>query len=309
MAEQPNGIRRRSGQADRLEVALLTGGVDRPYALGLAEALLSKDVCLDFIGSDDLNSPALRKCSKFNFLNLRGDQREDVSLATKISRVLSYYARLIRYASISRPTIFHILWNNKFEAFDRTLLMLFYKVLGKKIALTAHNINAGKRNATDTFLNRLTLKLQYRLADHVFVHTQAMKRELLESFDVREEAATVIPFGITAAVPDTDVTRDQARRRLGLADRDKTILFYGHIGPYKGLEFLVSAFQRLAAKDPDYRLIIAGKPSGACAESGACVQVRRYRFQAWSMPLPAQGRRLSAWVPRRLAGPGSAALQ
>src|SRR5688572_16697004 len=131
----------RSGQADGLEVALLTGGVDRPYALGLAEALLSKDVRLDFIGSDELDSPALRKRPTFNFLNLRGDQRENVSLAAKMSRVLGYYARLIQYASVSRPAIFHILWNNKFEAFDRTLLMLYYKVLGKKIAFTAHNIN------------------------------------------------------------------------------------------------------------------------------------------------------------------------
>ena len=108
------------------------------------------------------------------------------------------------------------------------------------------------------------MKLQYRLADHVFVHTQAMKQELLEGFEVREDATTVIPFGLTAAVPDTDLTRDQARRRLGIGDREKTILFYGHIGPYKGLEFLVAAFQRLAAEDPDYRLIIAGKPGGTC---------------------------------------------
>src|SRR5947209_20241274 len=127
----------RSSETASIEVALLTGGADRPYALGLAEALLSKDVRVDFIGSDDLDSPALRKSPRFNFLNLRGDQREDVSVATKISRVLSYYARLIQYASISRPTIFHILWNNKFEMFDRTLLMLFYNMLGKKIAFTA----------------------------------------------------------------------------------------------------------------------------------------------------------------------------
>ena len=53
-----------------------------------------------------------------------------------------YYAKLIRYAATAEPRIFHILWNNKFEYFDRTLLMLYYRLLGKKIVLTAHNVNA-----------------------------------------------------------------------------------------------------------------------------------------------------------------------
>ena len=30
--------------------------------------------------------------------------------------------------------------------------------------------------------------------------------------------------------------------------------------PYKGLEYLLSAFQELLAKNPNYRLIIAGEP-------------------------------------------------
>ena len=45
--------------------------------------------------------------------------------------MLLYYARLIRYAATAKPKIFHILWNNKFESFDRTLLMLYYRLLGK----------------------------------------------------------------------------------------------------------------------------------------------------------------------------------
>ena len=40
-------------------VALLTGGGDKPYALGLAAALTSEGILLDFIGSDDLSVPEL----------------------------------------------------------------------------------------------------------------------------------------------------------------------------------------------------------------------------------------------------------
>ena len=245
-------------------VGLLTGGADRPYALGLATALLSRGACLDFIGSDDLDSPELRASPRLNFLNLRGSQQRDASLTRKISRVLRYYARLIRYALVARPKIFHILWNNKFELFDRTLLMLYYKLLGKKIALTAHNVNAGRRDSKDSVLNRLTLRIQYHLADHIFVHTEKMKGELLQHFRVRERAITVIPFGINNAVPDTNLTSEQAKARLGIEDSEKTILFFGNIGPYKGLEFLVAAFQRIAAGDPAYRLILVGNLTKGC---------------------------------------------
>ena len=246
------------------DVALLTGGSDRPYALGLATALVSNGVNLDFIGSDQLDSPELHNSPRLNFLNLRGDQRGDASLTRKASRILIYYARLFRYAWIARPKVFHILWNNKFEVFDRTLLMLYYKLLGKKIVLTAHNVNAGQRDSHDSLLNRLTLRIQYRLTDHIFVHTEKMKRELQDHFCVREGALTVIPFGINNTAPSTDLTPEQAKHRLGIADTERTILFFGHIAPYKGLEFLVAAFQRLAATHPDYRLIIAGMRARGC---------------------------------------------
>ena len=239
-------------------VGLLTGGADRPYALGLATALLSRGACLDFIGSDDLDSPELRASPRLNFLNLRGSQQRDASLTRKISRVLRYYARLIRYALVARPKIFHILWNNKFELFDRTLLMLYYKLLGKKIALTAHNVNAGRRDSKDSVLNRLTLRIQYHLADHIFVHTEKMKSELLQHFRVRERAITVIPFGINNAVPDTNLTSEQAKARLGIEDSEKTILFFGNIAPYKGLEYLVRALAEVTRKDPNICVIVAG---------------------------------------------------
>jgi D-inositol-3-phosphate glycosyltransferase len=241
-----------------VEVALLTGGGDRPYAFGLATALLSKSLSLDLIGGDELDSPEWHGTPQVKFLNLRGDQRSDASRASKVSRVLRYYVRLIRYAATARPKIFHILWNNKFEVFDRVLLMLYYKVLRKKIVLTVHNVNAKKRDLNDNLLNRLTLKIQYRLADHLFAHTKTMKCELIDEFGISSSAITVIPFGINNAVPDTNLTSDEARQRLGIAEKDRVILFFGNIAPYKGLEYLVDAFRQVVTTSGCYRLIIAG---------------------------------------------------
>jgi glycosyltransferase involved in cell wall biosynthesis len=138
--------------------------------------------------------------------------------------------------------------------------MLYYKFLGKRVVFTAHNVNAGRRDGKNTLLNRLTLKMQYSLCDHIFVHTESMKTEMAQEFGIANDAVTVIPFGINNSVPDTQLTSAEARKRLGIAPGDKAILFYGAIRPYKGLEHLVDAFQRIAPRDQAFRLIIAGEP-------------------------------------------------
>ena len=241
-------------------IALLTGGADRPYAFGLATALMSRGVTLELVGNDELDCPEFRNAPGVTYLNLRGDQRPDAGLTAKFLRVMKYYVRLIGYSVTAKPKIFHVLWNNKFEYFDRTLLMLWYRLLGKRIVLTLHNVNKGKRDGRDTKLNYLTLLAQYRLADHMFVHTEKMKQDLVGEFAERSERITVIPFGINNAVPNTRITCSEARQRLGLLDHQKTILFFGNIAPYKGLEYLTAAFRRMNGGQPDYRLIIAGAP-------------------------------------------------
>jgi len=218
---------------------------------------------MDFIGSDDLRAPEVLANPRIRFLNLRGDQSRDAGMLRKMRRVLAAYARLVAYAAGARPRIFHLLWDNKFPYFDRTVMMAYYKLLRKKVAMTVHNVNAGLRDGNDSLLNRLTLRCQYRLCDHLFVHTGRMKQELLSGFGVEERRVSVIPFGINSTVPDTELTRDAARAKLALAADDKALLFFGNIAPYKGLEYLAAAFLDLARTDPSYRLVIAGLPKGS----------------------------------------------
>jgi glycosyltransferase involved in cell wall biosynthesis len=243
-------------------VAVLTGGGDRPYALGLASALVSLEIPFDFIASDELDSPELHQNSLVRFLNLRGKQNQ-VSPFFKVLRVSKYYLRLLSYAITSEAPIFHILWNNKIEFIDRTALTFYYKLLGKRLVLTAHNVNKQKRDGNDTWLNRFTLSLQYRMMDHIFVHTEQMKRELQNDFRVTDEKISVIPFGINSSVPETDLNSAAARLLLGLESGEKILLFFGNIAPYKGLEYLVKALRQLTASGGVYRLIIAGRPKGS----------------------------------------------
>jgi glycosyltransferase involved in cell wall biosynthesis len=141
--------------------------------------------------------------------------------------------------------------------------MLYYRLLGKKIVFTAHNVNAGRRDLNDSWLNRLSLKIQYELCGHILVHTYPMKRELVADFSIPEEKLSVIPFGINNTVPNTSLSSAEAKRQLGVDSTDKTLLFFGNIAPYKGLEYLVAAFAELLKKDRAYRLLIVGSPKGS----------------------------------------------
>lgn len=246
-----------------IRISLLTGGGDKPYALGLAAALTSVGILVDFIGSDDLSAPEVLDNPQVSFLNLRRDQCPEANLLMKIGRVVAYYWRLIHYAAISKPKVFHILWNNKFELLDRTLLILYYKLLGKKVVLTTHNVNIGKRDLNDSWLNRISLKIQYGLSDHIFVHTEMMKSELVSDFCIPESKVSVIPFGINNTVPNTTLSIAEAKRQLGISGGDRTLLFFGNIAPYKGLEYLISAFTELLKNEGSYRLMIVGRPKGS----------------------------------------------
>jgi glycosyltransferase involved in cell wall biosynthesis len=138
--------------------------------------------------------------------------------------------------------------------------MVYYRLLGKKVVLTAHNVNAARRDSKDTRLNRLTLRTQYRLAHHIFVHTDKMKQELSDDFGMQRARVTVIPFGINNSVPNTNLTPSEAKHLLGIRENEATILFFGRITPYKGLEYLIDAFRQIQSRSQNCRLIIAGRP-------------------------------------------------
>ena len=241
------------------KVSILTGGADKPYNLGLLEALVQQGIEVDFIANDDMRDAAITKNSLVNYFNLRGDQRKGSSIFKKIIRILKYYLKLIHYAFKSDSKIFHIQWYNKFTYFDRVILNLYYKILGKKLVHTAHNINQRQRDGNDTFINRFTLNWSYNIFDHIFVHTSKMKEQLNSEFKIGKDKITVIRFGINNTVSNTDLSTIQAKKALNLNERQKTLLFFGNIAPYKGIEYLILSLSNLKEIYHDLKLVIAGR--------------------------------------------------
>ena len=238
---------------------LVAGGGDSYYELGLLSGLITKRIDIEFIGSNHEKDSPLFSKENVTFYNFRGYQNPNVAIKEKILRILGFYFKLIKYAYKTDSNLFHIQWLPKFAYFDRTFLIAYFKLLGKKLVFTAHNINSEERDENDSAMNRLTLRFLYKIVDGIIVHTQKMKSQLVDGYNSKESKVTVIPHGINSIVKNSELTREEAKKKLDLQENDKVILFFGRIKPYKGLDNLLSALVKVKQEYNNFKLIIAGK--------------------------------------------------
>jgi glycosyltransferase involved in cell wall biosynthesis len=108
-------------------------------------------------------------------------------------------------------------------------------------------------------MNRLGLKFMYKIVDHIIVHTEKMRRQIVREFGVGESKVSVIPHGIVNVISRSDLTSTEAKRKLSLRENERAVLFFGVIAPYKGLEFLLLALSEMKKKRELCKLIIAGR--------------------------------------------------
>jgi len=230
------------------------------YLTGLVSGL-SSDTSLeiDVIGAD--RSKNLEgKYSNVNFLNFRGNQDENAPGLQKIFRILHYYLKLVIYTLTSNTKIIHIQTINKFLFLDTTLINLLYKLCGKKIVFTAHNVDYAHRDNKDSFIKSLAMRSMYRLVDHVIVHNNHSKEMIISRYHISEKKISVIKIGINLQVTKNGLSRETSRELLSISKIKKVILFFGGFNPYKGIEFLIQAFKLLIDENRDYMLILAGPP-------------------------------------------------
>lgn len=80
----------------------------------------------------------------------------------------------------------------------------------------------------------------------------------IEKFDRNDCPKSWAPHPIYDHYGDL-ISKEDARRQLGLNLESKYVLFFGFIRDYKGLDLLIDAFGDLRLQDNDVRLLIAGE--------------------------------------------------
>ncbi len=89
-----------------------------------------------------------------------------------------------------------------------------------------------------------------------------MEAEQYKNMGVSEDKIEIIPNGIDLSEFDNLPARGEFRRKHGLGNSEKIILYLGRIHKIKGLDLLARAFAELSEKVAHVRLVIVGPDDG-----------------------------------------------
>lgn len=125
------------------------------------------------------------------------------------------------------------------------------------LVVTAHNVLPHERSPWFLRASRLL----YGQASHIIVHSETNLEQLLHTFDLDPDRVSHVAMGIDQA--EGSLTRGHGATRVRNGQHDRpTLLFFGIIRPYKGLDVLLHALATVRVSHPTVRLIVAGKPWG-----------------------------------------------
>jgi glycosyltransferase involved in cell wall biosynthesis len=128
---------------------------------------------------------------------------------------------------------------------------------GLKVILTAHEVFphhvflGGK-------IDQTLLEKAYRNVDLLFVHSDALGNELIDSYSIDPQKIRVIPHGIFD-LPNSSVDAITLKKKYCVPPDKKILLFFGTMRENKGLDTLLSALPELKH---DFFLLIAGDTAG-----------------------------------------------
>lgn len=241
-----------------LKVSILNASGQTDYLYGLVSGLAQlRHLNMEVIDSDR-SIGLFDSFPNVRFLNLAGHYGHNVSFQQKVLRLLRYYFRLIRYSTTTDSRMFHIQWLGRFQCFERIFLTLYYKILGKKLVFTAHNVDTMAHESRGSLLDRISRKCLYSWVDHIIVHTKETKRDLQYGYGVSDKRVTIIPHGINNKVKVVGLSQVEGRKKLGISSDKKVILAFGGFTPYKGFDILLKSLPRLLREDSSYFLVVAG---------------------------------------------------
>jgi teichuronic acid biosynthesis glycosyltransferase TuaC len=91
--------------------------------------------------------------------------------------------------------------------------------------------------------------------DHVITVSDRLKKEALAMWPELSVSTVYNGFDPRRFFP---VNKEEARRRLGLPEREKSILFVGNLLPVKGVHYLLQAFKQIVRDGNEARLYLIG---------------------------------------------------
>jgi glycosyltransferase involved in cell wall biosynthesis/ubiquinone/menaquinone biosynthesis C-methylase UbiE len=186
------------------------------------------------------------------------------------------------------PVICHFHWLSGIDSetalkrFESTLRQL--KNQGKSILWTAHNVLP--HGVTDADLALRARRAMVEAADLIHILNPRTPEIVAPYYALAHKPTFHSPHpAYTGDQPDT-VTREEARFELGLSATTTVFLCFGAIQPYKGIDDLLAAAQKLKRDHPglDWALVIAGDATDKNLARGAQAAIEALGGQLLFLP-------------------------
>ncbi len=130
-----------------------------------------------------------------------------------------------------------------------------FKLRGKPVAITVHNVLPHEKSAAFVQLSSLL----FRFCDHFIVHSKQGRKQMLEHYGIAGNKVSVIAHGSLDFHRRQNVDATFLRKKMGFSPDDKIMLLFGSVRPYKGVEFALKAMPEILSKVPEARLLVAGR--------------------------------------------------
>ncbi|MFA5100225.1 MAG: glycosyltransferase family 4 protein [Candidatus Omnitrophota bacterium] len=166
--------------------------------------------------------------------------------------------RVLRVVSEYKPHVVHV--QTMLTARRDWLVFLIARICGVKVVFTAHNVLPHEDREKNALCMRSVFKIIYASSQRIIVHSRFSLDKLTALFRIGRDKVRVIPHGNYLFFRTEQMSKDRARRGLGLGIGRKIVLQFGALREYKGLDILLEAFAKVRERDPAALLLIVGKP-------------------------------------------------
>jgi glycosyltransferase involved in cell wall biosynthesis len=155
---------------------------------------------------------------------------------------------------LHRPDVIHIQW-----LIDRSEDYKFIRLLKRLGFTTVYTVHDLLPQEAEAHPDYDVIRKIYRTVDAIIVHAERHKTEIISVFGVDSSKVHVIPHGSNGLFyTKNPVSKEIARKELDISPAQKVILFFGIIKRYKGLEYLVEAFQEIKKEVDNALLLVVG---------------------------------------------------
>lgn len=156
-----------------------------------------------------------------------------------------------RYIRRKRPNLVVIQWWHPYFA---PCYFLLTRLVGRRnVVFVCHNVFPHERFPFDKLLTRLALSG----GSHFIVHAAEEAKELKKIQADPDYAVT--PHPTYNAFRFEGMSREQAREKLFVGQKERILLFFGYVREYKGLKYLLRAMPKICREDGKVKLWVVGE--------------------------------------------------